>query len=191
MTDAIRPTGHGLWPTPSWLSAAWAFAESTFFFIVPDLPLSWACLGGVRQGFNALAAVMLGSLLGGILMYALAASQPDLMRAAVAHVPFVRAAMFGTVEASYREHGPMGMLYGPTSGIPYKIYAILAPEFFGVASFVLTSIPARLERLALSWLVFTMLGQILGSAIAAHRRLTFVLFGLLWVGIYGFYWSKS
>ncbi|MCB1376931.1 MAG: hypothetical protein KDK89_00965 [Alphaproteobacteria bacterium] len=181
----------GLWPTPWWLSLVWGFAEATLFFIVPDVLLCWESLGGWRRGTRALVAIIVGSLAGGLLVYGLAVIWPESMRNAIASVPFVRGAMFVTVAADFDAQGPVGMLMGPASGIPYKIYAVLAPQSFGVLSFAIFSIPARLERLALSWLIFALLGRWLAPVIARHRRATAALYALLWTGIYAYYWSRS
>jgi len=181
----------GLWPVPLWLSVVWGFAEATLFFIVPDIVLGWESLGGWRRGTRALAAIVVGALVGGLLVYGLAAMWPEAMRNAVASVPFVRGAMFATVAEAYDGHGAAGMLLGPTSGIPYKIYAVLAPQSFGVLSFAIFSIPARLERLALSWLVFALLGRWLAPVIARHRWATAALYALFWAGIYAYYWSRT
>lgn len=181
----------GLWPVPLWLSLVWGFAEATLFFIVPDVVLGWESLGGWRRGTKALAVIVAGALAGGLLVYGLAAIWPDAIRHAVASVPFVGDAMFATVAAAYDGHGAIGMLLGPTSGIPYKIYAVLAPQSFNVLSFAIISIPARLERLALSWLVFALLGRWLAPVIARNQRATAALYALLWAGIYSFYWSRT
>jgi hypothetical protein len=177
------------WAVPAWLAFSWGLAESTVLFVVPDLVVGWACLAGWRQGLRALAAVMAGSLLGGLLMYATATAWPDAMRHVVADVPFVRPDMFKTVEAAYKRAGAAGMLEGPGSGIPYKVYAVLAPPSFGAMRFALYSVPARLERLVLSFVAFAALGQLARRRIEQHPRFAATLFVLFWTIVYAFYWG--
>ncbi len=179
-----------LWGPGWWLGFLWGFAEGTLFFIIPDVLLSWASLTGVRCGFKTLGAILAGSIVAGLCMYSWSESQPAFSRTVVASVPFVRARMFDKVQEDYRAHGVAGMLDGPGSGIPYKVYAVLAPSVCNPISFALVSIPARLERLALSWLVFTALGWLGGRWIRNHPRLATLLFGSVWTLIYAFYWTR-
>jgi hypothetical protein len=53
-----------------WLAAIWGFAEATFFFLVPDVILTWIALRhGWRQAGWASLAACSGALIGGGLMY--------------------------------------------------------------------------------------------------------------------------
>src|SRR5260370_21373963 len=147
---ARRSSGAGLWRPPPWLGFLWGFAEGTLFFIIPALVLSWASLAGVRGGIKILGAILAGAVVGGICMYAWAVWRPDSARSAVAAVPFVRTKMFERVQEDYRAHGASGIFYTLGTGIPYKVYAVLAPSITSPVTFVLISIPARFDRFALS-----------------------------------------
>lgn len=98
--------------------------------------------------------------------------------------------MFETVSREYERHGAVAQLLGPTSGIPYKVYAAVAPSHVDFATFLAFSIPARLERLAASWLLFTILGVVLRRTISRHRVLTAAIFATGWAMFYAIYWSK-
>lgn len=187
--DRAAGGGPSLWPTPAWLSFAWGFAESTLFFVIPDIILAWACLSGVKHGLKSLAAILTGAVLGGLLMFWSAVRWPDQSAWVVSSIPFVRDWMFADVSAAYDAHGALGMLLGPASGIPYKVYAILAPSHFDAITFALMSVPARLERLAANWAVFTVLGIVLRRWWPGHQRLIAWLFAGLWIAIYAWYWS--
>jgi hypothetical protein len=184
------PSESGLWRPGWWLGFLWGFAEGTLFFIIPDVLLSWASLTGAKCGFKILGAILAGSLVAGVCMYAWAASQPELSRSVVASVPFVRAKMFDKVQEDYRAQGISGMLKGPGSGIPYKVYAVLAPPVSNPITFALISIPARLERLVTSWLLFTALGWFFGRWIRNHPRLTAAFFAAFWMITYALYWTR-
>ena len=188
MVQPIK-TSSGLWRPPSWIGFLWGFAEATLFFIIPDLVLSWASLAGARGGMKILGAILAGAVVGGISMYTWALWRPDSARSAVAAVPFVRTKMFEKVQGDYRAHGVSGIFYTLGTGIPYKVYAVLAPSVTSPVTFGLISIPARFERLALSWLVPTMLGLFLKRWIRNHRRLTAALWLGFWIVIYAVYWS--
>jgi membrane protein YqaA with SNARE-associated domain len=182
-------TSSELWCPPSWIGFLWGFVEATFFFIIPDLVLSWASLAGVRAGIKILGAILAGAVAGGVCMYAWALWRPDSARSAVAAVPFVRTRMFEKVQEDYRAHGVSGIFYTLGTGIPYKVYAVLAPPITSPVTFGFISLPARLERLALSWLIPTTLGLFLRRWIRSHRRLTAALWLGFWIVTYAIYWS--
>ena len=192
----MRASGPGsrstswLRPLPVWISLTWGLAESTFFFIIPDIILGWACLTGWRNGLRSLTAILVGSMIGGLVMYGFAATSPEQANSFVASIPFVRDWMFGTVSAAYRDHGAIGMLYGPSSGIPYKVYAVLAPPQFDALTFAILSVPARLERLFLSWLGFTLAGLAFRRWFPSWHRLPVIVFVVVWVAVYATYWSS-
>jgi hypothetical protein len=188
MVQPIK-TSSRLWRPPSWIGFLWGFSEATLFFIIPDLVLSWASLAGARDGIKILGAILAGAVVGGFCMYTWALWRPDSARSAVASVPFVRTKMFEKVQEDYRAHGVSGIFYTLGTGIPYKVYAVLAPSVSAPVTFGLISIPARFERLALSWLIPTMLGLFLKRWIRNHRRLTTALWLGFWVVTYAIYWS--
>ena len=179
-----------LWTPPLWLGFLWGIAEGTFFFIIPDLLLSWACLSGARKGLRMLCVIVAGSLVAGFLMYTWASSHPGSSHAVVASVPFVTPRMFEQVQTDYGNHGAFGMLLGPGSGIPYKVYAVLAPPVLPLGAFLAMSIPARIERLALSWLLFTIIGRVFAGWLAKHPRATVLLFCAFWIVTYVIYWIR-
>jgi hypothetical protein len=183
-------SGAGLWCPPSWLGFVWGLAEGTLFFLIPDIVLSWASLAGAKSGIKILGAILAGAVVAGLCMYTWAVWQPNSARSAVASVPFVRARMFNKVEADYRAHGVSGIFYTLGTGIPYKVYAVLAPPISTPVTWAFVSVLARLERMALSWLIPTFLGWFLKRWIRGHRHLTTVLFAGFWIVTYAIYWSS-
>jgi hypothetical protein len=177
------------WRPPLWLGFLWGFAEGTLFFIVPDLILSWASLSGVRCGIKIFGAILAGAVIGGLCLYTWALWRPDSARSAVASVPFVRARMFDKVEEDYRTHGVSGIFYTLGTGIPYKVYAVLAPPVTNPATWAFITVAARFQRMALSWLIPTFLGWSLRLWIRSHQRLTIALWLGFWVVTYAIYWS--
>jgi len=169
------------------LAFFWGFAEGTLFFILPDVPLSLAALYRPRRALLHLAAIVAGALLAGALMFSWAARSPA-ARHAVAHVPLVRPAMFQRAADDYRELGPSAVSLGPARGIPYKVYAVLAPEHVSLRSFLIVTIPARAWRLLAVWLLFAVAGVFLRRL----RRATLLpaIHGFFWIVVYVVYWIK-
>lgn len=174
-----------------WLALVWGFAEGTLFFLIPDIIVTFAALFAPRKSGWHLGAVVLGSLIAGAIMFAWGSRDPQAARAAVDRVPFVTAQMFKTVEADYPESGVLALLKGPMSGIPYKAYAVLAPSHeIGLGTFLLVSIPARLERLVITWVLFGIAGLALRKVWERNPALGIGLHAAYWIVIYIIYWSK-
>ena len=57
--------------------------------------------------------------------------------------------------------GPRAIFLGPPSGIPYKIYAVEAPEFVDIRVFLGWTAPARAERFLIVWAGFGIAGTFL------------------------------
>jgi len=174
------------WPGSA-LAFLWGFAEGTLFFILPDVPLSLAALYRPRRALLQAVAIVCGAVLAGAVMFLWASYSPS-ARLAVAHVPLVRPGMFQRSEADYARFGIWAVSLGPIRGIPYKVYAVEAPEHCGLGSFLLVSVPARMMRLLVVWLIFAAAGAVL----RALRRVSLapVLHGLVWIVVYVAYWAK-
>lgn len=177
--------------TPGIVAAGiWGVAEGSFFFIVPDLIISLAALYAPRRALRHMLAVVVGSLVAGAALYLWSAVDHDRALAAVRHVPFIAHGMFASVSSDIASLGAWALCKGPLSGIPYKVYAVLSPGAIPLYLFLLVSIPARLERLIVSWVVFSCAGMVLKRPLLRHPALGPGLHGLYWVIVYALYWSR-
>lgn len=170
------------------LALVWGVAEGSFFFIIPDLIVSLTALFSLKKSLQQMGLVVLGSILAGVVLFQWSTLDYPTAHNAVSHVPFVRDTMFIKTQHDYSTLGVNALFKGPTQGIPYKIYAIEAPPYCSLPLFLLASIPARLERLVLSWMVFALLGF-------GFRKWrlpvwsAFTFHGCYWVIVYICYWS--
>jgi len=148
-------------------AAAWGLAEATLFFVVPDVLLSGLAGFRWRVAWPAVAACLAGALAGGTVMYLAAADSPERMRAVVAAVPAVNAALVAeTGDALRTDFGPQ-MLRAGFSGVPYKILAVESgAQGIGLARFLAWSVPARLTR----WVLVVLLARALSVAVRARWR---------------------
>ena len=172
------------------LAFFWGLAEGTFFFVVPDVVISLAAMLRPRRAWPHVLAAIVGSLVGGALMFGWAARNVEAARAAVAHVPFVRAEMFAKVRASYERHGLGAVFRGPLTGTPYKIYAVEAPEFVGRGEFLASTVPARGYRFVLVWIAFCVAGTMLRRYLGPTASRLVVWHGAFWVLLYAVYWGR-
>ena len=171
-----------------WLAGvAWGFAEGTFFFLVPDLLISFVALYSWRASGRQVAAVIGGSLVAGALLFGFSSAGTDTVRSAVLRVPLVRAWMFDRVARDFEESGVWALCRGPASGIPYKVYAAEAPRHVAFVPFVFVSVPARLERLLLSWIFFAGVGGMLRKKCRLPPRWALAGFLVYWTVVYCIY----
>jgi membrane protein YqaA with SNARE-associated domain len=163
----------------------WGFAEATLFFIVPDVYLGFVALFHWRRGLSAAIAALLGAMLGGSVMYILAMNNPSAINGLLIRVPLIDPALVNQVADNMRADGLVTILTGPLKGTPYKIYAAQAGEqAVSFLSFLLMTIPARLERFIPVVLVFGGMGRWFQTFCEKHTTLVVMSYVLLWCMIY-------
>lgn len=202
MNEVVRENISAAVPAPSpawrawlvgrgglWAAFGWGWAEGTLFFIMPDLIITLTALFSFRAAMRQTLAVVAGALVAGTMMFFWAANEPARAESAVLSVPFVRPAMVERVRADYAARGAMAPMLGPMSGIPYKLYAVEAPGRVGIGTFLLVSVPARLERLVSTLALFAVAGWIFRRSIAAHPNKAVVAHAVYWIAIYAVYWT--
>jgi membrane protein YqaA with SNARE-associated domain len=163
------------------IAFAWGFAEATFFFIVPDVFLTFVALASLPVAFEASWFALAGALAGGCVMYARGASAPEAVRSFLIRIPGINASLTDSVRLQIEARGLAAILLGPLRGTPYKIYAAewgaMRRSFTG---FLLISFPARYPRFLLSLL----------AAAALRKYVSPVELGVAWLAFYCFYFWK-
>lgn len=167
----------------------WGLAEGTVFFLVPDVWISRVALRHPSRTAGVILATLIGSLLAGALFYPLAVANAAMMKELVNAVPFVTDAMFPKVAGDFEAYGIWAAVMGPLDGTPYKIYAVLAPEYAAYLAFLLTTIPARLGRYLLIALPFALVGVYGRRYFIRWPWLATAIHLAVWVGVYAIYWS--
>ena len=170
------------------LALFWGFAEATVFIIVPDVLVSWVAIHSYKRAFIASLWVLCGALIGGCLLWFVGKTDPEPARALFVSLPAISAAMIADVRSQLDDIGLMAVIIGPLSGTPYKIYAVEAANLgFGLANFLLISIPARLLRFLLVGVVSGAIGQFVQRK--SGLRVARILLAVFWVGLYAWYFS--
>lgn len=192
MSQGASPLGKASWILKGpglGLGFLWGFVEGTLFFIIPDLVITFTALFSFKHSLKQLGVVLVGSLLGGWVLFSLGARDYPAARQTVARVPFITQRMFEATRSGYETSGVWALCQGPLSGIPYKVYAIEAPRHVSLLSFLLVSVPGRLERLVITWVLFAGVGLALRKRIASCPGWAVLGFGLYWIAVYAYYWS--
>lgn len=175
----------------AWLNAAWGFAEGALFFVVPDIAFTRTTLASPSRGLRHLGAAIIGAVAAGVFMYGWAAARPAQARAAVAAVPFVGEKMIAPAAARWDARGTPALFASPLNGVPYKVYAVLAPAHLSAISFAALSVPMRAERMLLSWIVFAAAAAGLTRVKdpRARRRAAVAFHAGFWLLLYAVYWA--
>lgn len=175
-------------PSGSAAGALWGFAESTLFFVVPDVLISFTALGSWRRSVLQAGSAVAGALLGGAVLFAWATSTPEAARAAVRQVPFVREPMFAVASAGLAAGAFTALVRGSFSGIPYKVYAVEAPGRVRAAVFFLASVPARALRFLVVASAIALVASLLLRFTSIGSRGLRVVLAAGWSAFYAYYW---
>ena len=171
---------------PLWLVAGWSAAEAAIFFIVADVPISWiAVRSGTRAAMLAAVVAAFASVVGAAVVLVWAGRDPGGATAIMASLPAIDPALIERAGDGYH-HGPLAMLAGSFSGIPFKLYALEAAKNGGYGLLLLAPL-LRLPRFLAVALLVGGFSRLLARRLDIRRRLE--LLGLCWVAFYAFYFS--
>ena len=167
----------------------WGFAEATLFFIVPDVWLSAIAVGrSHRAALRATGWAIGGAVLGGALMHAWGRVDPAGVIAVCDRLPAISPAMIAGVRDDLARQGAVAVVIGGVTGVPYKIYAVLAPEAgLSLLPFLLISIPARAIRFVLAVLIADGINRLLARWLPLRQR--YAVLGVVWLAFYVFYFA--
>ena len=181
----------------SWGNSRWgalalccfAFAESSFFPIPPDVLLIALCLGAAKRSFRFAAICTAGSILGAVVGYAigyLAWQTPSGEYTALAnfffnHVFSVEA--FESVGALYDKYNFWIVFTAGFTPLPYKIFTITGGLFhINFVMFIIASIISRGLRFFLIAGLIWKFGTPIKSFIDKYFNLLAIAFTVLLVG---------
>lgn len=137
-----------------WYAAAalWGVAEATFFFIVPDVLLTFATVRfGARAGVRLSLVAAAAAALAGITMWGWGHHDIASARAAMLMVPAVGADLVERAAAEMKHWWALHLVVGAVTGLPYKLYAVAAgARGINLLLFVPASFVARLTRFLFS-----------------------------------------
>ncbi len=172
----------------AWIALAWGLAEGTFFFIVPDVFLSFNALKDWRQATRACFWVLGGALIGGAIMFAWGASNPVSAEKFLEHVPAISHELLQEVNGQVKEDGVLATFAGPVSGRPYKVYGVYAGATgLSFPMFLLISMPARLIRfLLVTWITAAVANTFLKKMNPRHKKF---LLSSFWIAFYSWYFT--
>ena len=131
-------------PFASIMVAVWVFAESIFWFVAPEFLLVFMLFLPKKRSAKLILYDFCGIFAGTVFGLVLPISM-DFVKT----TPYVYNGMIFAVENWLREFGSFGLIFQPTSGIPYKIFiAESAAAGIPFLSFLLVAMIIRMARYA-------------------------------------------
>lgn len=180
-----RLAGHvGFW---------WGLAEGFFFFIVPDVYITFATLFAPRAGAVAWVASIAGSLAGVVVVWGLTHGLGVDYLAFLTHLPGISGRLVDHVGRSIADHGLPYTPFLALAGVPLKVYSGQAFSLgSSLGEVLLWTVFARLVRIAPSFIAVGLLRLPFRRRIEARPVAWVAALGLFWVVFYVFYfWRMS
>jgi len=162
------------------LAALWGLAESTLFFVLPEVLLSLWAITAPRRALWLAGAVVAGATVGAMGMFLWGDADPVPVRVLLTWQPGIDEATVDRASLLLRQQGLWGVVLGPWLGIPHKLLAVEAGYgIHGLGPYLLAFVPAR----ALPALLAVGLGAALGwlrGRLALRAQALRVLLGIGW-----------
>lgn len=170
-----------------------SFAESSFFPIPPDVLLIALCLGAVKRSLVFAVQCSIGSVLGGMLGYAIGhflwygpgGEYSQIAMFFFEHVPGFTEQLFHRVQLNYDRFGFWYVFLAGFTPIPYKVFTIASGVFemhFG--GFIVASAVSRSARFFLVAGLIRMFGTHVRTFIDKYFNLLTVIFAVLLIGCF-------
>lgn len=165
----------------------WAFAEAIAWPIIPEFLLVPLAAGARRKVLGPLVSTIVGSALGGALLFVYAAQQPDRARSWLPHLPGVTDRQVRRAFALIRARGLGALAIQPWTLVPLKVWAIVAAaEGLDVRLAIPTFATSRALRMA----IFALLAAFAGDRLSRPLRDHSLFAAVAYVGVF-FYGERT
>lgn len=166
----------------------WGLAEGLFFFIVPDVYISFATLFSLRAGALAWFFSIAGSAIAVVVIYILAAM---LGLDYVSFLDWIPGISEPLIHRVGQQLAAEGLPYTPLlvmAGVPLKLYVAQAFSLeLSLGSVLLWTVFARIVRIAPTFAVVAAMRLLFGRRIDARAGVWWALLGIFWLAFYVFY----
>lgn len=167
----------------------WGFSEATFFFIIPDVLLSYYSLqsDNFKNVFIMNIICIIGAAIGGAVIFIISSFSHSAVIDFMLNIPAIHPYMLTHVESEMSANTFIALITGPLFGVPYKLFASFAPLHTNLFIFVLFTAPARFIRfIIVSLLAYVLSHQIL-PGLSVKVKILIWLF--VWIIVYTIYFS--
>lgn len=166
----------------------WGLAEGLFFFIVPDVYVSFATLFSLRAGALAWFFSIAGSASAVVVIYVLAVM---LGLDYVSFLDWIPGISEPLIQRVGQQLAAEGLPYTPflvLAGVPLKLYVAQAFSLeLSLGSVLLWTVFARIVRIAPTFAIVAAIRLLFGRRIDVHAGVWCALLGIFWLAFYVFY----
>jgi len=170
----------------------WGFAESTAFFIVPDVGVAFVAAMSPRNWWKPALASIAGTLVGAVVLFlAIQFWLGPASLALLVRIPGIHQSTLAVASNRIADHGPRALLVAAFEGIPYKVYATeLTRAGVSLPILLLWTVPSRALRLVPVAAAAGACGWIFRSSLRLQFRLWVGAYAVAWVAFYAWYWTR-
>lgn len=155
----------------NYLVAFWAAFEALVWFIIPEFLLFLMFFMKAKNKKNLLKYDIAGTLVGTIIGFMWHASDNTLLK-----IPYIFQGMIDQTRLWYDNYGIWGLAFQPFSGVPYKVFTNIAPDYhFFLLYFIIIAVFARMSRYVVAYLLTNSLYPLLHKFVRRHYAILFVL----------------
>ncbi|MBB6424209.1 hypothetical protein [Jeotgalicoccus coquinae] len=167
----------------------WGFSEAVWFFIIPDVILSLYALQikKFKYVLYANAVAVTGAVIGGTGIFIWSSFNAEQAEAFMMGIPAVHGYMIEHVHRTMAGSTFTALITGPLFGVPYKLFAAAAPEYTGIALFLLFTVPSRLLRFIIVSSIAYVLSNYIFKTLGA--RIKIIIWLCVWMIVYVIYFS--
>jgi hypothetical protein len=169
----------------------WGLAEGLFFFIVPDVYISFATLFSLRAGARAWLFSILGSVTAIPIIYLLVVVLGVDYLGFLQMIPGISASLIARVGEGVAADGLPYTPFLVAGGVPLKLYAASAFSLgLSLGAVLVWTVFARIARIAPTYAVAAGIRVLFGRHIDARPGVWFVGLCLFWLAFYVFYFVR-
>ncbi len=174
------------------IAFVWGIFEATFFFIVPDVWLSYVVLtsyaaqNNIKLAIKAAIFTLIGALLGGAILFWLGSFYPKAIIQFLNAIPAINQTLIAQTQLALNTNGLYALILGGFQGVPYKIFAGLAANSsISFLSFLAISAVARMLRFIAVIALVRFLVELL--VYLGYKKYLTGLLLIVWIIFYCFY----
>lgn len=165
----------------------WAFGEALVWFVIPEFLLLLVIFLRIRRKRELLFYDIYGTAAGTVVAYVI-----NLPVHLIDKLPYIQPKMVEQTQVWYRNHGILGLIYQPFSGVPYKVFTFLAPHYhFFILLFLAAAIVVRVARYYIFFAMFSLIYPVLHKYVYKNYARLFLvavfIFSILLLRVYDSY----
>lgn len=174
----------------NWLVFFWAMSEAVVWFVIPEFLLILLVFMRIKRRRELLYYDIGGTVAGTLIAFAI-----HIPERLIDKLPYIQPSMVLQVKYWFNAHGVLGLAYQPFSGVPYKVFTDIAPQYhFFILTFLVVAVIARISRYYIIYLFLTNIYPLLHKYVYRNYVRLFLIatfiFSILLLKVYDSYGSK-